>query len=65
MNNNELFLEGNDLPEKLPRKELLELLAKAKEGSKEAREQITNHNIRLVLDIVKNIFQQLYMIKKI
>lgn len=64
MNNIELFINKHNLPLPLSQEETLNLLQEAKNGSKEAREKIMLHNIRLVLHVVRKYFPQVCYDKK-
>ena len=57
MNTNEIFINISKLPKPLEQDELHELLIKANQGDKKAREKIVTHNIRLVISIVINKFK--------
>lgn len=54
----ELFIEGGKLPNPIAKDELDILFEQVKNGSREAREIIIIHNIRLVLYIVNSKFQK-------
>lgn len=49
MNTEEWFIDGNNLPNSLPKSEFDWLLRKVREGDSEALEKLVTHNIRLVL----------------
>lgn len=49
MNTEEWFIDGNNLPNSLPKSEFDYLLRKVREGDSEALEKLVTHNIRLVL----------------
>lgn len=49
MNTEEWFIDGNNLPNSLPKNEFDYLLRKVREGDSEALEKLVTHNIRLVL----------------
>lgn len=52
MDNTELFVDSNNLPKPLPKKECYELLDRAKCGDELARISLIEHNIRLVIHLV-------------
>lgn len=52
MNMDELFIDSHKLPEQLSQEELSNMIQQFKDGSKEARNKIITHNIRLVLSEV-------------
>lgn len=54
MNFDKLFIDGYDLPQPLPKEELYDLI---KDGSKDARDKIAIHNIRLVFHEVISKFK--------
>ena len=56
MYNNEIFLNINELPQPLPKEELYSLIRLKNAGSKEAKDKLIEHNIRLVLYIVNKQF---------
>lgn len=56
MNTNEIFIDIKTLPKPLKKSELYKLLNEVKNGNKEAKKTIIEHNIRLVLFIVKERF---------
>ncbi len=64
MNIDELFIEGYKLPEPLAKDELDNLLKQSQAGSKEAKEKITTHNIRLVLHEIISKFKNVDYDKK-
>ncbi len=55
MNSDDLFIDTN-LPKPLSKKEIYSYFEKMKQGDMKAREEIINHNIKLVLYQVKNRF---------
>lgn len=56
MNTNELFISGNELPQKLTKEEMYKLLEKVKQGDLKAKEKVVMHNIRLVVYLVFKYF---------
>ncbi len=64
MNNYELFIDGYRLPQPLIKDELDKLIKEACSGSKEARDKLIIHNIRLVLHEVTNRFRNIDYDKK-
>lgn len=64
MNTNELFIDGYKLPKPLITDELITLFSQTKNGSKEARDKLIIHNIRLVLYEVKHKFKNVNYDKK-
>ncbi len=64
MNTDELFIDGNKLPKPLSEDELHSLIQHSKDGSKEARDKIIIHNIKLVLYEVTSKFQNVDYDKK-
>ncbi len=64
MNNYELFIDGYKLPQPLIKDELDKLIKEACSGSKEARDKLIIHNIRLVLYEVANRFKNVGYDKK-
>lgn len=64
MNTDELFVDGHKLPHPLSKEEVFELIQKVNRGSKEARDKLISHNIRLVLYEVTNKFQNVNYDKK-
>lgn len=64
MNTDELFVDGHKLPQPLSKEEVYKLIQEANEGSKEARDKLVTHNIRLVLYEVTNKFQNVDYDKK-
>lgn len=64
MNNYELFIDGYKLPQPLIKDELDKLIKEACSGSKEARDKLIIHNIRLVLHEVTNRFRNIDYDKK-
>lgn len=59
MNNNEIFLGTNNLPEPLSKELTIKLLEKVKLGDKNARDELLIHNIKLVLHQIKKHFQNI------
>lgn len=64
MNTDELFIDSHKLPYSLSKDEVYKLIQKANEGSKEARDKLVTHNIRLVLYEVTNRFRNVDYDKK-
>lgn len=64
MNTDELFVDGHKLPQPLSKEEVYKLIQEANEGSKEARDKLITHNIRLVLYEVTHKFQNVNYDKK-
>lgn len=64
MNAEELFIDGHRLPSPLSKDEIYSLIKTANEGSKEAREKVIIHNIRLVIYEVSHKFQSIECDKK-
>lgn len=64
MNTNELFIDVNNLPHPLPKEELYNLIKLANESSKEAKDKLIVHNIRLVLYEVASKFKNVDYDKK-
>ena len=64
MNTNEIFIDIKTLPKPLKKSELYKLLNEAKFGNKDAKKIIIEHNIRLVLFIVKEKFKTVDYDKK-
>ena len=64
MNTDELFINARELPQPLPKEEAYKLIQEAHEGSKEARDKLLTHNIRLILGIVTKQFQKVNYDKK-
>ena len=60
----ELFVNSSDLPGKLTKEELYELLGKMQKGSLKARDEIIVHNVRLVLYVVGERFKSFTYLKK-
>ena len=59
--NNNLFYEGDKLPEPLTKNETYDLFLKIKKGDSKARDIIIIHNIRLVIyEVVKKFSSNLY-----
>ena len=52
-----LYINGNELPDALSNEEICELINKIKNGDKESWEKVLIHNIRLVLYEVSNTFK--------
>lgn len=59
MNNNEIFLGTNNLPEPLSKELTIKILEKVKLGDKKARDELLIHNIKLVLHQIKKHFQNI------
>lgn len=64
MNIDEIFLEGNKLPNPLSKQEQYQLLEKMQQGDSSARKKLIEHNIRLVLYEVSNRFKTVKYDKK-
>ncbi len=64
MNNKEWFIDINEVPKPLPKKVINELIEELNNGSKEAREKLIIHNIRLVLHEVSTKFKNTLCDKK-
>lgn len=64
MNTDELFIDGYKLPKPLSKQKVYELLEKIKQGDKQAREKLVEHNIRLVLYEVTSRFKSVEYDKK-
>lgn len=59
MSENELFLDGVKLPEKLTKTEVIDLFEKMDNGEESAKKKIIEHNIRLVLYRVEKRFKNI------
>lgn len=64
MNTEELFINENNLPEPLPKKEIYELIKKMNQGDEEAKAKIVEHNLRLVRYEVMHRFSNVQYDKK-
>lgn len=64
MDTDELFICGKELPQKLTKEQLYELLSKVKQGDLIAKEKIVIHNIRLVVYLVVKYFDSVEYDKK-
>lgn len=56
MGNGEWFMDGYNIPKRLPKDELYDLLTKKSQGDMDARKKLIEHNIRLVIYQVKGRF---------
>ena len=64
MTTEELFIDGNNLPQPLSKEEQCKLLQEAKLGSVEAKNKLITHNIRLVIYKVIHQFKDVVYDKK-
>lgn len=64
MDTDKLFMDDYIIPQPLSKEESYHLIKEAKEGSKEAKDRLITHNIRLVLYTVSNHFQTVNYDKK-
>lgn len=64
MNIDELFIDANNLPRPLSKKQTYELLDKINDGDKQALEMLSKHNVRLVLSEVTRKFKLIEYDKK-
>lgn len=64
MNRDELFINAGSLPGPLREEETKYLLLQVKKGDKDAEEKLVKHNIRFVLKIVVNNFENIRYDKK-
>ena len=64
MDIDELFIDANNLPRPLSKKQTYELLDKINDGDKQALEILSRHNVRLVLSEVTRRFKLVEYDKK-